>query len=304
MLDMKNQIGVLRTLPSCASNEPLITTGEHVSLATRYQPEQNPFQDVIVDLTHRCNMACENCYIPNRDIADMDKEWLFETLGRLPQRTRIRLVGAEPTMRSDLSEIITKVKKLGHTPVLLTNGLKLANWNYVKSLRQSGLFVCYLSFNGGFTDSHYKAIDGLACADKKSKALENLIRGRFYISLGIIVVRGANESVVGDVFRYVIDRPEVREVHIRSVGAIGRYLQGDTYSLAELHEVFQQQTGISPGDKGLINDRKILTQFRHRRLKIQFTQWPDLGSSIRGRLAPDGTIQPFFEHVMANERGY
>ena len=301
---MTQRVGAPQTPPDRANHEPLTEIGQHVSLATRYQPEQNPFQDIMVDLTHRCNMECENCYIPNRDIPDMDKEWLFEILGRLPRRTRIRLVGAEPTMRLDLPEIISNVKKLGHTPVVLTNGLKLANWNYVKGLRQSGLFVCYLSFNGGFTDSHYKAIDGLACADKKSKALENLIRGRFYISLGIIVVRGVNESVVGDVFRYAIDQPQIREIHIRSVGAIGRYLQGDSYSLEELHEVFQQQTGFWPDDEDLSNDGNYRSQFRHQRLMVKMTQWPDLGSKARGRLAPDGTIQPFFEHVMANEGGY
>ena len=40
------------------------------------------------------------------------------------------------------------------------------------------------------------------------------------------------------------------------------------------------------------------------RLNIQLTQWPDLQNKYRGRLAPDGTIQPFFEHMMANECGY
>ena len=45
-------------------------------------------------------------------------------------------------------------------------------------------------------------------------------------------------------------------------------------------------------------------QVRVGGLKMQLTQWPDLGSTTRGRLAPDGTLQPAFEHVMANEGRY
>ena len=71
------------------------------------EPEQNTFSNIVVDLTHRCNMECANCYIPNRDVPDLDKEKLFEFLSRLPSRTYIRLIGAEPTMRNDLPEIIS-----------------------------------------------------------------------------------------------------------------------------------------------------------------------------------------------------
>ena len=28
-------------------------------------PEDNHFTDVTADVTHQCNMTCQNCYIPN-----------------------------------------------------------------------------------------------------------------------------------------------------------------------------------------------------------------------------------------------
>lgn len=40
------------------------------------QPEENTFLNIVVDLTHKCNMECANCYIPNRDIPDLDKDRL------------------------------------------------------------------------------------------------------------------------------------------------------------------------------------------------------------------------------------
>ena len=50
----------------------------HNSSGTSYLPEENPFNTVFVDLTHRCNMKCRNCYIPNRQVPDMDAAWLYE----------------------------------------------------------------------------------------------------------------------------------------------------------------------------------------------------------------------------------
>ena len=107
----------------------------HVSTPVAYQPENNPFQTIMVDVTHRCNMACKNCYIPNRDVPDMDVDWLAGILARLPRRARIRLAGAEPTMRADLPDIIRTVRRLGHTPLLLTNGLRISHRKYVRSLK-------------------------------------------------------------------------------------------------------------------------------------------------------------------------
>ena len=76
-----------------------------------YEPEDNIFDNLVIDITHRCNMNCANCYIPNRDIPDLDLTGFYDLLKRLPFKTFIRLIGAEPTMRKDLCEIITNVKK-------------------------------------------------------------------------------------------------------------------------------------------------------------------------------------------------
>ena len=97
-------------------------------------PEENTFDAIMVDLTHRCNMECANCYIPNRNIPDMNKNNLFSVIEKLPNKTFIRLIGAEATMRDDLFEIISTVKKLGHKVSLTTNGLKLGQLDYVKRL--------------------------------------------------------------------------------------------------------------------------------------------------------------------------
>ena len=87
-------------------------------------PSENTFETVMVDVTHRCNMACANCYLPDRTVPDMDIARLEDCLAAFPNRTNVRIAGAEPTLRRDLPEIIDMVRRNGHRAVLLTNGLR------------------------------------------------------------------------------------------------------------------------------------------------------------------------------------
>src|SRR6185295_4308929 len=177
---------------------------KHVSTDTVYAPEQNPYRTVMVDVTHRCNMACRNCYIPNRDIPDMDADWMEKIIARFPKRAHIRLVGAEPTVRKDLPDLIRRVRHVGHVPILMTNGLKLANQRYVRTLKQAGLRTVYLSMNGGFDDDAYEAVDDLRCAKRKRQALEVLCEENMYVSLGVVLVRGVNVHVWEPLYRYAL----------------------------------------------------------------------------------------------------
>ena len=61
------------------------------SSGLRFAPEDNPFRTVIADVTHRCNMVCRNCYIPNRDVPDLDADWLIALIARFPRRIRLRI---------------------------------------------------------------------------------------------------------------------------------------------------------------------------------------------------------------------
>lgn len=291
------------TLPFILTNNrqiiPIIRSTERVFL-----PEQNPFQTIQVDITHRCNMHCANCYIPNREIPDLDASWIYSILARLPRRTRIRLVGAEPTVRTDLPEIISEVRRLGHIPIVMTNGLKLARRSYVKLLKRAGCRTVYLSMNGGLDDDLYEAMDSLRCAKRKLAALDNLCDEKMYISLGMILARGVNERGLSAFYAHIKDRRQVYELHLRSVGAQGDFMKQEPYTLEDLRALFANATGISLAGLPIRESGSSYIDLMIGRLKLQLTQWPDLGSTRRGRLSPDGTIQPAMEHGMVNAGGY
>ncbi|MGR9071679.1 MAG: radical SAM protein [Gammaproteobacteria bacterium] len=277
----------------------------HRTSGRSYTPEENPFSTILVDITHRCNMECSNCYIPNREIGDMDSDWLYGILKRLPRRARIRLVGAEPTVRKDLADIIRSVRRLGHLPVILSNGLKLANPDYVFKLKQAGLRTLHMSMNGGLVDAYYEKIDGMPCAERKRQALDALCAANMHVTIGMIVATGVNETHVAEFYRFLRTKKQVTEFHLRNVGKMGRYMAGESLNMDDLIDLACAMTGMA---RSFLlkkrRDSENYLDFNHEGMNIQLTEWPDMGNPYRGRLTPEGRLEPFFEHAIANEGGY
>ena len=304
-------------------------------------PEQNTFSNIVVDLTHRCNMECANCYIPNRDVPDLDKEKLFKFLSRLPSRTYIRLIGAEPTMRDDLTEIISKVKTLGHRPSVTTNGLKLAQPAYVKKLKDAGLRLLLHSMNGADDDMAYKELDNGKWATVKVRALDNIFAERLPINTGTILARGVNEYIMNRQVEVFAERAIANGINfnttppynkitpvlrMKSVGMIGRYMEGVSYTIDELTDMAVYRLGIDKSDiiktsAGVVKagpqSGEALTSYmfpyetKAGKVLIRLIDWQtdddgviDHDNPNRGRLTENFTVAPFFEHVKKNEYGY
>lgn len=220
-------------------------------------PSRNHFSDVMIDITHRCNMTCKNCYIPNRDIPDMDVDKMIESISKFPKRTMIRVVGAEPTVRKDLPEIIKRIRDTGHRATLLTNGLKLGNKNYIKNLKESGLNHVYLSLNGVDVDDWYEKIDEMRCAKRKINALKNLQENKFVIDTGTIIVKGVNDEAPSRLL-HLYNHLDIKHAlcRIKNVGNLGRSMFDEdagehkltintNYTMRGLIKLISEQTGIS-----------------------------------------------------------
>jgi molybdenum cofactor biosynthesis enzyme MoaA len=269
-----------------------------------YRPEEAPYDIVMVDVTHRCNMTCSNCYLPNRIIPDMSAQWLSSILRRLRKGTFIRLTGGEATLRQDLPDIIRDVRAHGHHPVVMTNGLKLADRAYVRELKKAGMQVCYLSFSGGFDDDLYDSIDEMRCAERKRLAFENLRAEHVFTSIGMILVPGVNESAVTATWTAIEQSRNVRELHLRAVGAMGRHTTTPPAKLHQMMSAFCDAAGVSEDSIEIATRTDNAQEFFFGRVHVQMTEWPDLGSTRRGRLTPEGTVAPFMEHIIANDGGY
>lgn len=304
------------------------------------QPEHNTFSNIVVDLTHQCNMECSNCYIPNRDIPDLDKNKFYEFLSKLPTRTYIRLIGAEPTMREDLPEIISKVKQFGHRPSLTTNGLKLANKSYVKTLKDAGLRLLLHSMNGADDDLVYKELDNGKWATVKTRALDNIFAERLPVNTGTIIAKGINEFTLERQIELFADLAVKNNINfdttapynritpvlrMKSVGTIGRYMKDSSYTIDELIDLVEYRLGVNKNEMiktsaGVVKAGPTMEALTSMMFKyktkagtvlVRLIDWQtddegviDHDNPNRGRLTQNWTVAPFFEHVKKNENGY
>ncbi len=294
-------------------------------------PEENTFVDIMVDITHKCNMTCKNYYIPNRDVPDMDLEQYRDFISRLKGRCMIRIVGAEPTMNPLCEEYIKIAFEYGHRCIVLTNGLRLAHKNYVDKLHTSGLRHIYLSLNGVNNDDWYVEIDEMRCATKKIAALRNIRDRKFILDIGTIIVPDVNEDAPRALLE-LFDQENVKNVlmRIKNVGQLGRFQTeaDDNVKMDQLVTLCSEQMGVSADYINSFRDKKLYGVYEeknsilfplregntilNRGRWVKITNWdtdnesgiPDPNSQRRGRVTENFTIAPLYEHIKMNEGGY
>ena len=301
------------------------------------EPEDNTFVDICADITHKCNMTCKNCYIPNREPPDMDLDKFKDFMDRLGGRAFVRIIGAEPTMSPNCANFIRAVYEHGrtngrkHSCTLVTNGLRLSRPKYLNTLIEAGLRSVTLSLNGVDNDDWYEQIDELRCATKKLKALRNIVDRKMNLNTGTIIIPEINYEAPARL-KELIEKEKINNImmRIKNVGQLGRYqkdtdgnikLQGvvklcaDQFNVSEdyiwsfhggpyYNKFNEKNTILFPLKEG----NKLLNRGRW----VKITNWdtdndggiPDPGSKRRGRITENFKLAPFYEHTKENEGGY
>lgn len=284
-------------------------------------PKDCTFYSIFVDITHRCNMECANCYTPNRDVPDLDLGRFYDVISQLPKKTEIRLIGGEPTVRTDLVDIVSKIKELGHRPTMMTNGLMLARPGYARELVDAGMRSIYISMNGADDDNVYETMDGARCADRKIKGWEECQAAKMNINVGAILQKGVNDHIPKRLLNLSAQIGGNHILRFRNVGQVGRYsLEKDqNWTWNEMVDLVCQQYNV---DKAWAQEQNKINGFNEKNVIffpldpakkfktswVKITDWspahsnfPDPGNYRRGRLTQDFKLAPFFEHVKLNE---
>jgi radical SAM protein with 4Fe4S-binding SPASM domain len=119
------------------------------------------------NLTYRCNLACEHCYLDAggtpqvgtenfADRSELGTEECFEVIDQLagfaPECVTI-LTGGEPLLRRDILEIVTRAAARGLWVVVGTNGVRITE-NVSKRLAEAGARGLSLSLDALDPDRH------------------------------------------------------------------------------------------------------------------------------------------------------
>jgi len=201
---------------------------------------------IMVPVTHRCNLKCKFCYVPNREREDLSIAQLKNVIFGLPP-CQFGITGGEPTLREDLFEIIALLKSRSNTISigLITNGIKLVDKEYVKKLRDAGVNLVTFSFNG-FDDGVYEEINNKKLLKIKLKALNNLKSVGIPTQVSSTLIRGLNEKDIKKIMDYVLQEPHpFIAVRIRGAARVGSYDLIDPLCTSELLDIMAKAIGFS-----------------------------------------------------------
>lgn len=200
---------------------------------------------VQVSISSACNLNCPICYELKDGVEPSLKE--IESLLRNFRNKAIVFCGREPTCREDLFQII-KISNKRNYACLLTNGLKLSEYEYVLKLKNSGLKRIVFSFNG-FKDEIYQLMNGRPLLDLKLQALENVRKIGINTVISTTMARGINEDQIRKLCNFCLDnRSFILELRIRSISPVGKHLTIEPYCMSELLDLVADALEIKRED--------------------------------------------------------
>ncbi len=185
-----------------------------------------------VDLTNRCNMMCDPCFMDANQVGYVHElsweeiqEILDNALKIKPRRQMsVQFSGGEPTMHPRFFDAIRHARKIGYNSVqAATNGIEFAkSKEYCKQAFEAGLRYVYLQFDGIGNDANsHRQVGNLF--DVKLRAIENIHAAGIEIILVTTIVNNLNNDQVGAIVKFAMDNPKkISFVAFQPVSFTGR----------------------------------------------------------------------------------
>jgi len=180
-----------------------------------------PAQVLIIPITHRCDLRCKMCFLPDDGVPSPSRASIFCLIDNF--EGNITFSGGEPILRDDLPELIEHAFKQGRDTCIVTNGLRLCEKKLLYKLEDAGLTRCLFSMNG-LSDDVFKQIEDRPLLQKKLVALENLRGTSIKVSLSTTLVSGVNtEELPALADFYMTNRDLFVSWRLRTEAAIGKH---------------------------------------------------------------------------------
>ena len=215
-----------------------------------------------VDLTNRCNMMCDPCFMDANQVGYVHElEWdeiakiLDDAITVQPRRQMsIQFSGGEPTLSPHFMQAVRYAREKGFFAVqCATNGVRFAqDPGFAGEARAAGLRMAYLQFDGiGNEANSHRKVGNLF--DVKVRAIENLHAAGIDVILVVTVVNGVNDKQVGRIVDFAIENADkVTVVSFQPVSFTGRdedisddARKAQRYTLSHLARDIKDQCGFS-----------------------------------------------------------
>jgi len=214
-----------------------------------------------VDLTNRCNMMCDPCFMDANQVGFVHElTWeeirmvLDNAISIKPKRQMsVQFSGGEPTLSPYFLDAVAYSRKVGYNSVqAATNGIEFAKSpEFCKQAAEAGLRYAYLQFDGiGNAANSHRAVGNLF--DVKLRAIENLHSAGVDIVPVTTIVNGINNEQVGHIIQFALDNPKkISFLSFQPVSFTGRDEEvtderraAQRYTLSHLAHDVKNQTGL------------------------------------------------------------
>ena len=215
-----------------------------------------------VDLTNRCNMMCEPCFMDANQVGYVHElEWedirkiLDDAVTVQPRRQMsVQFSGGEPTLHPRFLEAVAYARQVGYFCVqCASNGIAFAqDVKFCHAAKSVGLRLVYLQFDGTSNEIHkHRKVGNLF--DVKQQAIDNLHQAGIDVVLVVTVVRGVNDQEVGKVVQFAIENAnKITVVSFQPISFTGRdedvsdeQRAAKRYTLSHLAHDLKSQLGIT-----------------------------------------------------------
>ncbi|HEX8688151.1 MAG TPA: radical SAM protein, partial [Pyrinomonadaceae bacterium] len=164
-----------------------------------------------VDLTNRCNMMCNPCFMDANQVGYVHEPTFEDTKAILdravsfkPRRQIIILFsGGEPTLSPYFLDAVAYARKVGFYRILAaTNGIRYAeDIEFCKAAKEAGQHGVYLQFDGVSEEKNkHRGVGNLF--DVKLRAIENLASVGIKVTLVTTIVNTINNDDIGRIVEF------------------------------------------------------------------------------------------------------
>jgi len=177
-------------------------------------------------LTNRCNLSCWYCFFyakKGESIYEPSLGHIREMLKHFKNQkpvgaNAIQFTGGEPSLREDIVEIMKIAREEGYEHVQFnTNAIDFSrNFKLVKDLKEAGVNIVYMSFDGVTPETNPKNYWEIP------DALDNCRKVNLHVVLVPTLINGINDHQIGDMIRFSAGNIDiVRSLNIQPVSLVG-----------------------------------------------------------------------------------
>lgn len=208
--------------------------------------------------TTKCNLRCPVCFA---DCGISDKDVSVEDVIKAIQKVKhkkINILGGEATIYPELPLLIREILRTRNTPVLFTNGIKIADDDYVNYLNNLGIKEVHLQFDG-VDDNVYQHLRNSNLLKYKLQALEKLNKLGIKVVLETLIDGRINSNQIGDIINLALRYNNIKGINFRAYFILGKKEDRDGLLLLDdLLKLAEEQTNGNIGLKEILEFQKIL----------------------------------------------